>query len=239
MLDRTRITGNKDTLLLHSRKMKIDLHIHTTGFSNCGKLSAAEIVEHYRKAGYDAIVITNHFNSNSRQWFLDNGGIDYHKSYFDTICQAAELGEKCGLLVLGGFELRFDENANDYLVYGMTSEQCLDYEKIFTMTAAEFGTFARENDILFYQAHPFRNGITVVAPEHLFGIEVLNTHPRHDSRNDIALAWAEKYRLHKIAGSDCHQLQDVGTSAIFTDYPIKNIRDLVHVLKNDLYTFGG
>ena len=137
MLDRTRITGNKDTLLLHSRKMKIDLHIHTTGFSNCGKLSAAEIVEHYSKAGYDAIVITNHFNSISRQWFLDNGGIDYHKSYFDTICQAAELGEKCGLLVLGGFELRFDENANDYLAYGMTPEQCLDYEKIFTMTAAE------------------------------------------------------------------------------------------------------
>ena len=218
--------------------MKIELHIHTTGFSYCGKLSAAEIVERYSKAGFDAIVITNHFNSISKQWFLDNGGVDYHKSYFDTIRQAEELGKKCGLLVLGGFELRFDENANDYLVYGMTQEQCLDYEKIFTMTAAEFGAFARENDILFYQAHPFRNGITVVAPEHLFGIEVLNTHPRHDSRNDIALAWAEKYNLHKIAGSDCHQVQDVGTSAVYTDYPVKNIRDLVHVLKNDLYTYG-
>ena len=96
----------------------------------------------------------------------------------------------------------------------------------------------KENDILFYQAHPFRNGITVVPPEHLFGIEVLNTHPRHDSRNDIALAWAEKYKLHKIAGSDCHQKQDVGTSAVFTDYPVKNIKDLVYILKNDLYTYG-
>lgn len=218
--------------------MKIDLHIHTTGFSFCGKLSAAQIVDFYKQAGYDAIVITNHFNSTSKQWFLEHGGTDYHKSYFDTIRQAAELGEKCGLTVLGAFELRFDESENDYLAYGMTEEQCIDHEKIFSMTAAEFGTFARDNDILFYQAHPFRNRMTVVPPEHLFGIEVLNTHPRHDSRNDIALAWAEKYNLHKIAGSDCHQIQDVGTSAIFTDYPVKNMSDLVHVLKNDLYTFS-
>ena len=47
--------------------MKIELHIHTTGFSYCGKLSAAEIVERYSKAGFDAIVITNHFNSISKQ----------------------------------------------------------------------------------------------------------------------------------------------------------------------------
>ena len=215
--------------------MKIDLHIHTTGFSFCGKLSAAQIVDFYKQAGYDAIVITNHFNSTSKQWFLEHGGTDYHKSYFDTIRQAAELGEKCGLLVLGGFELRFDENANDYLAYGMTPEQCLDYEKIFTMTAAEFGAFARENDILFYQAHPFRNRMTVVPPEHLFGIEVLNTHPRHDSRNDIAEMWADKFKLHKIAGSDCHQKQDAATSAICTEHQVKSISDLLYVLKNDLY----
>lgn len=218
--------------------MKIELHIHTCGFSYCGKLSVEEIVELYSKAGYDAIVITNHFNSISRQWFENNGGVDYLKSYFDTIRQGAELGKKHNLLVLGGFELRFNENSNDYLVYGMTEEMCQDHEKIFAMTPREFKAFADENGILFYQAHPFRNGITVVAPECLFGIEVLNTHPRHDSRNDIALAWAEKYGLHKIAGSDCHQKVDVGSSAVFTDYPVKNINDLVYVLKNDLYTFG-
>ena len=218
--------------------MKIELHIHTSGFSNCGKLSVEEIVELYSKAGYDAIVITNHFSSGSRRWFENNGGVDYLKSYFDTIRQGAELGRKHNLLVLGGFELRFNENSNDYLVYGMTEEMCQDHEKIFAMTPREFKAFADEKGILFYQAHPFRNGITVVAPEALFGIEVLNTHPRHDSRNDIALAWAEKYGLHKIAGSDCHQKVDVGSSAVFTDYPVKNINDLVYVLKNDLYTFG-
>ena len=211
-------------------------HIHTTGFSYCGKLSAAEIVDLYSQSGYDAIVITNHFNSISKQWFLDNGGKDYHKSYFDTIRQAAELGEKCGLLVLGGFELRFDENANDYLVYGLTEELCRNWNELCAMTPASFSEFAVRHGLLFYQAHPFRNQMTVVRPEYLFGIEVQNTHPRHDSRNDIALAWAEKFGLHKICGSDCHRPEDVGTSAIITDHPVKEIGDLIHVLKNDLYT---
>ena len=77
--------------------MKIELHIHTIGFSYCGKLSVAEIVELYSKAGYDAIVLTNHFNTVSRQWFENNGGVDYLKSYFDTIRQGIELGKKCNL----------------------------------------------------------------------------------------------------------------------------------------------
>jgi len=131
--------------------------------------------------------------------------------------------------------LRFDCNANDYLVYGMSKEQCRDFENIFAMTPAEFGEFALTNVILFYQAHPFRNGRTVTPPEHLFGIEVMNTHPRHDSRNDIAEMWADKFKLHKIAGSDCHQKQDAATSAIYTDYQVKSVPDLIHILKNDLY----
>ena len=106
------------------------------------------------------------------------------------------------------------------------------------MKEEEFSAFAKENGILFYQAHPFRNRMSVINPEYLFGIEVQNTHPRHDSRNDIAAMWAEKYNLHKIAGSDCHQIQDVGTSAIYTDYEVRNMDDLVHVLRNDLYEIG-
>ena len=69
----------------------------------------------------------------------------------------------------------------------------------------------------------------------LFGIEIQNTHPRHDSRNEIAKSWAKCHGLHGIAGSDVHQPRDVGTSAIVTDYNVKNSADLVHILQNDLY----
>lgn len=215
--------------------MKIELHTHTAEISNCGRLSVEELIDLYVKAEYDAIVIANHFNTETECILKEKGVEDFFNTYFDCIRLAEEIGREKGLLVLGAHELRFDENHNDYLVYGMTEEMCRDYKKLFRMTPAEFSEFAAENGILFYQAHPFRNGMQVVKPEYLFGIEIKNTHPRHDSRNDIASAWADKYGLHKICGSDCHQIQDVGTSAILTDYPVKNVDDLVHILRNDLY----
>lgn len=219
--------------------MKIELHTHSKEISNCGHLSLEELIELYKNAGYDAMVLCNHFNTITANLLLAKKGItDLHKAYFDCVERAVEIGREKGLLVLGGCELRFDHNENDYLVFGMTAEVCRDWKKICAMKEEEFSAFAKENGILFYQAHPFRNRMSVVNPEYLFGIEVQNTHPRHDSRNDIAKMWAEKYNLHKIAGSDCHQIQDVGTSAIYTDYEVRNMDDLVHVLRNDLYEIG-
>ena len=215
--------------------MKIDIHVHSKEISNCGRLSVEEVIDLYKAADYDAVVITNHFNSETANILKDKGIDDFHKAYFDCIRHAEKIGREKGLLILGAHEMRFDENSNDYLVYGMTEEMCRDWKKLCAMTPAEFSVFAEENKILFYQAHPFRNNMKVVNPAFLFGIEVKNTHPRHDSRNDIAAAWADKYDLHKICGSDCHQIEDVGTSAISTDYQVKNIDDLVYILRNDLY----
>ncbi len=216
--------------------MKIELHAHSTGFSNCGKLKIEELIPLYSEKKYDVLVLTNHFNSISARYYAEIGGKNYHQDYHDMIRRAREIGKKYDLLVLGAYELRFDENANDYLVYGMTEEFTRNYSSIFTNGVKAFSEAARQNGFLLYQAHPFRNGMTVINPDVLFGIEVQNTHPRHDSRNDIALAWAEKYGLHKIAGSDCHRIEDVGTSAIVTDDKIQNMDDLVQILKDERFT---
>lgn len=216
--------------------MKIELHVHSTGFSKCGKLDVEEIVALYSAKKYDAIVLTNHFSHASERYYTGMGGKDYHRAYHDMIRKAQDAGRKHNLLVLGGYELRFDQNCNDYLVYGMTEEFTRDYAPIFENGVATFSETAKENGFLLYQAHPFRKDMTIIRPELLFGIEVQNTHPRHDSRNDIALAWAEKYGLHKIAGSDCHQVVDVGSSAIVTDETVRTMDDLVRVLRNDQFT---
>lgn len=216
--------------------MKIELHVHSTGFSKCGKLDVEEIVALYSAKKYDAIVLTNHFSHASERYYTGMGGKDYHRAYHDMIRRAQDAGRKHNLLVLGGYELRFDQNCNDYLVYGMTEEFTRDYAPIFENGVAAFSEAAKENGFLLYQAHPFRKDMTIIRPELLFGIEVQNTHPRHDSRNDIALAWAEKYGLHKIAGSDCHIEVDVGSSAIVTNETVRTMDDLVRVLRNDQFT---
>ena len=216
--------------------MKIDLHVHTSEVSFCGKMSAEETIQRYKTAGYDAIVITDHFSKSNVIAWKEHGIENFTDYYFETQRKSVELGKKYGLLVLPAYELRFPGSENDYLVYGLTEDMVKSHPEIYEMTPADFSLFAKDHGILFYQAHPFRNGMMVIKPELLFGIEILNGHPRHDSRNDIASQWAEKYGLHKIGGSDCHQIEDVGSSGIITDYPVKTVDDLIHVLKNDLYT---
>ena len=215
--------------------MKIELHTHTSEISSCSHLTVNEIIDLYIEAGYDAMVIANHFNSETADEVNAEFYEDFIDKFWGVLDEAMEIGRKKGLLVLPALELRFDCNVNDYLVYGMNREMCRNCKNLFAMTPDEFSVYAKENGVLFYQAHPFRNRMTVVNPAILFGIEVQNTHPRHDSRNDIAMAWAEKYNLHKIAGSDCHQKCDVGSSAVITEYAVKNIQDLIYILKNDMY----
>lgn len=43
--------------------MKIEMHVHTSEGSPCAETDAESIVRAYSEAGYDAVVITNHFDS--------------------------------------------------------------------------------------------------------------------------------------------------------------------------------
>ncbi len=216
--------------------MKIDLHVHTKEISICGHMPAEEVVRRYKASGYDCIVITNHFNTYTSSHFEEQGVTDFFKQYQKAYLLAKEEGEKAGLLVLNGYEIRFDGSDSDYLVYGMSDGTASDYKKLFSMRPRDFSALAEEQGFLFYQAHPFRNNMKITNPELLFGIEIKNGNPRHDSRNDIAEIWAKKFNLHMIAGSDAHRQEDVGGTGIITDREIKDINGLMTVLRSDDYT---
>ena len=215
--------------------MKIDLHVHTKEISLCGHVPVEKVLRLYREHGYDAVVITNHFNRDTANHWRNHGVGDFAGFYFDHIDAAKQLGRRIGITVLGGCELRFDENVNDYLTYGLARETVRDCDRIFALGAVKFGEWARAHGVLFYQAHPFRNGMTITDPAALFGIEVKNGHPRHESRNDIAEAWAKRHDLHAIAGSDCHQECDVGITGIITPAAVRSEADLADVLRADAY----
>lgn len=215
--------------------MKIDLHVHTSEISGCAHVSGEETVRLYAEAGYDAIVITNHYGTYNKRRF-ERAGLDFMKEYAKAFHLYEEAGKRYGITVLCGYELRFDQNENDYLVYGMDLETAADCDRFFKMVPREFSAFAKENGILFYQAHPFRNHMTITNPSYLFGIEVRNGNPRHDSRNDIAAAWANRFpHLKRIGGSDFHQREDLAISGIVTERNIETMDDLLEVLKSGDY----
>ncbi|ACL70750.1 PHP domain-containing protein [Halothermothrix orenii] len=211
---------------------KLDMHVHTAETSRCGKVRAEQMVELYKEAGYNGVVITDHY----KRGFFDNieslGWEEQIKRYLTGYSTAFNRGRELGLKVFLGIELTFEESPNDFLVYGITPEFLINNPRLFTLTLKDFKTLVNDNDILVYQAHPFRPGLNPVNPSLIDGIEVYNGNPRHDSYNDLAYQFAINNELKLISGSDFHQIEDVARGGIIIDGEINNERELVNFLKN-------
>lgn len=140
------------------------------------------------------------------------------------------------ITVLTGMELRVRKNMNDYLIYGIDDEFILNMGNIMDWTIKELYPFFHENGALIFQAHPFRDTMTVTSPKFLDGIEAGNFCTTHDSRNDIAAAWAKKFGMLTVYGSDYHSKSYMRGAGILTEQPIKDNSQLVEVLKTKNFT---
>lgn len=213
-------------------KLKTEMHCHTLESSvKCGKVSAKDIVDAYVEAGYKTLVITDHFGSRHKS----ENGIEHDIKKLLKGYYAAKEAANGRINIIFGVELNFAENKNDYLVYGITEEFLNKNTNIYDIGIKEFSEIAHENGLLIYQAHPFRNRMTITSPDFLDGIEIFNAHPRHDSRNSFAKLWAETYNLRTIGGSDAHQVPDLARGGILTSFEIKTSEDLLNVLRENNY----
>ena len=210
---------------------RYDLHCHTKGVSACGTVEPEEGAKLYIEAGYSGVVITNHINNDTFRDFSSSQGWQERVDFYLTGWQRFKAAAGGRLTVLLGAELRFPQNDNDYLVYGVTEGFLRETPGLMGMDVGSFSMLAREKGLLFFQAHPFRNNMTVVNPACLDGIEVYNGHPRHESRNAIALAWAEKYGLLQSSGSDFHDPDGCALGGIETETPIASNEELLAALK--------
>lgn len=218
-------------------KYLYEMHTHTSEVSHCGSISAAETVKLYSEKGYNGLVVTDHFYKPRKEaepltkseW---NNFIDKHLLGYQEAKNAAPKG----FSVLLGLEIRFNVTDNDYLVYGVSEELLRKNIGLYNTTPRKFKKFCDEHDLMFYQAHPFRNYMSITPPAYLHGIETGNYNQRHDSRNDIAELWAEKYQLRKLSGSDFHEYEDLALGGIYTDVPIENNDDLVKILESSNYS---
>lgn len=212
-------------------KYKTELHCHTAESSVlCGKVPARDMVKMYVDGGYHTLLITDHYGGKH----VKGKGNEYEiLKFLEGYNTAKEMNDQINILL--GMELNLNTNANDYLVYGITESFIRDNPEMYKLNISDFCTLAHENGLLVYQAHPFRNGLTILRPGICDGIEAFNSHPRHDSRNDIAMAWAKKYDLKTISGSDAHRPQDAAISGIRTREEIKTSGQLLEVLKNGDY----
>ena len=208
-----------------------ETHMHTVPGSPCAKVMPEDAVESYIDSGYSTIVITNHFCRDCRNIYR----LDDDKEWIDHFLlgyRNAHIAAKGRIHVLLGMEIRFDENANDYLVYGPTADDLYAIPDMYSWKLGQFHQYAALHGWMILQAHPFRNGMSVIASDQVDGIEVFNGNPRHDSRNDIAVGWANKFQLLRTAGSDFHQPEDLARGGLLTTTPITTIEELQQAIRN-------
>ena len=190
---------------------KIETHLHTTYISHCGWLGAQAIMKAYAAAGYAAICVTDHYN---RECF-DYAEIDLTtpgsktEDFLLGYRRLKREAERYGIRVYEGAELRFDESDNDYLLYGFHHDLLADPDAVMRSGLERFVSAYRADGALLVQAHPFRKKCSPAPAEWLDGIEVLNLNPRHDSRNDLALEYAQEALLEmpevRVVAARCKQ----------------------------------
>ena len=215
-------------------QFKTELHAHTSEVSPCGHVTAPEVAERFIAEGYSSLVITNHYcdyviDTLKGSW---QEKMDYYVYPYHLMKEYA--GDRLNVIL--GCELRFEESINDYLIYGITEEFLRANPDLHKMSLRTFADLAHENGILVVQAHPFRNGMTVVNPALLDGMETFNGTPSYDGRNSVADAWAQQYGLIRTSGSDFHNPDQRGYGGILTSAAIRTGEELVSVLKSGNYT---
>lgn len=219
---------------IEAYQYKTELHLHTSPASSCSEIPPELAVKLYANLGYHSIVVCNHFYGGMRFREDKQSCIDAYLADYDL---AVETGEKYGINVIFGCELRFTENINDYLLFGIDKSDLDFLYDSFDMGVEEFSKQFRGEKHLLIQAHPFRNGMTQIAPEYLDGIETFNMHPSHNSRVALAAKYAKEHHLIPTVGTDFHHLGHEGLTALLTDTELKTSHDIVKALKSRNYSF--
>lgn len=221
---------------LDEYKYKIETHTHTSPASSCADFKPWEVVEKYAAIGFDALVITNHFSLHS---FRKEKFNKIEKKFMGDFYDAQNAALKYGIKVILGMEIRFPQNSNDYLVYGIDkSDLKLLYDLTHTDYATFYKTFKNDKNVIL-QAHPFRNGIVCENPDLLDGIETFNMHPVHNSRIGVAAQYAKKFpHFITTCGSDFHNDGQQGLGGILTKTLPNDSYEMASILKSKDYLFN-
>lgn len=220
--------------LLKEYKYRTELHAHTSPASSCSEIAPEDVVEIYKNLGYDAVTIANHFTYG----YQNSDKNTVIERFFGDFEGAKKKGDDLGIKVILAAEIRFTENDNDYLIYGVTRKMMEEIYELLPFGVDNFRKVYSMPDSVFLQAHPFRDGMVRANPEILDGIEVFNLHPNHNSRVGIAAVYAKENNFSIVtAGSDFHHINrnHEGVSAILTKTLPCESFDIADILRGGDY----
>ncbi len=219
---------------INDYKYKTEFHAHTYPVSPCGEVAAADVVKNYADIGYHSIVIANHFTPYMEFYEDKKKTIE---RYLSDYYVAREAGERLGVNVILGCEIKFRSDPNDYLLYGVDENFLSTVHDYIELGFKEFSKDLRSDDLMIIQAHPFRDNQILADPEYLDGIEAFNLHPHHNSRVALAARYAKEKGLIMTAGTDYHVRGHEAMAGTLSKFEIKTSKDAIALLRSRDYIF--
>lgn len=220
---------NSRVYLEQAYPYKTELHAHTKPCSPCGDIPPREVVKNYASLGCHSVVITNHITPSL---FLGETASRCAESYLADYYEAKEEGDRIGVSVILGAELRFTENNNDYLIYGISPEEIERLIELIPVGIREFYRQFKNERNLIIQAHPFRKGCEPAPADSVDGIEAFNLHPGHNSRVAMAAQYAAEQNLLLTGGTDYHHENHQGMCILRTPTLLQDSYELADAIRS-------
>lgn len=203
-----------------------ELHAHTSPCSTCANFTPEQTVAFYQKTNADALVITNHLYG---RWF--EGEHDARaEEWLSDYYAAVEAAKGSNLQVILGVEMRFYENHNDYLVYGVSPDDIPYFISLIPDGIENFYRKVKSKKNIILQAHPFRSGMQLAPLSAIDGIEAYNLHPGHNSVIGVAARYAREHGLTVSGGTDFHHLNHEAMCLMRTEAQMRDSYDVAEAL---------
>ena len=192
--------------------MIIDLHVHEALHSPCACMTLEDAVESARYHGLDGICITDHDSME-----IQNDAADYLRTLDFPVFVGVEVGTMHG----------------DIIALGLSSLP--EAKPFYCMPTQDFINHVNAEGGFCFAAHPFRHwtrdGRFLDSVQGLHGIEIYNGGNTRPKSNDMARQACRRLGLISVAGSDAHEVDDLGAYAMWFPDPIADTAALVTALK--------
>lgn len=201
---------------------KVETHLHTSPVSCCSRLTAEAAAEKYRKCGFDAVMLTNHYSrsyiectpATEKEW-LDR----FIEGYYEMKKEC----EKRGMEAWLGAEVTLfapyaqyerdrypmdvlEKNFADYILVGVTEKFLRETPMLCDLDLKTLHAICREHNVLLIQAHPFRTEQhhSPKPPEDVDGYEINGCVGFKTTCEKEVLELAAAHNLVVTCGGDTH-----------------------------------
>ena len=212
-----------------------ETHMHTSQGSACSDTPGHAYIQPYIDAGYDGIIITDHF-------FRGNCAVDRSLPWRDRVRlfvsgfeDAWNEGEKRRFPVFFAWEENFE--GDEYLIYGPGPDFLLEHPEMEHWSRKEQFEAVNAFGGAVIQAHPFRARGYIsrihLNPCLVHGIECANmgNEPMWDT---LALQYGRTKEFVMTAGSDNHhaaKMTKENLAGVLLDAPLRSVMDYARILR--------